>query len=113
MNLQGRLRGAPLIAVLGRDVTVRLLQISRSGCLLESADVLPIGVVAALSVEIEGRRYSDEVRVLRSQRVAGGGERHMVGVEFLWLRLPGKESLRSYAAALSTSSTHPRIDEGL
>jgi hypothetical protein len=102
-----------LIAVLGRDLFVRLLQISRSGCLLETAHALPIGATGTLSVQIEGRQYSDEVRVLRAQRVAGAGERHEVGVEFLWLQPPGEASLRSYAATLTDSAPQPATgDDG-
>jgi hypothetical protein len=101
MSLHGRLTSSKVIAVLGRDVLVRLLQISRSGCLLEASRAMPVGAIAALSVDIEGRQYTDEVRILRSQLVAGAGERYEVGVEFLWLRLPDETSLRSYAATLT------------
>jgi hypothetical protein len=96
----GLLTGPSVIAVLGRDVVVRLLEISRSGCLLESSHAMPAGTIAALAIEIDGREYSDDVRVSRSQLLAGVGERYQVGVEFLWLRLPRARSLRSYAATL-------------
>ena len=97
----GPLTGSNVIAVLGREVVVRLLEISRSGCLLESSHSMPAGTIAALSIEIDGREYMDEVRVSRSQPLAGVGERYAVGVEFLWLRLPWERSLRSYAATLT------------
>ena len=96
----GLLTGPSVIAVLGRDVVVRLLEISRSGCLLESSHAMPAGTIAALAIEIDGREYTDDVRVSRSQLLAGVGERYQVGVEFLWLRLPREQSLRSYAATL-------------
>ena len=96
----GVLTGPSVIAVLGRDVVVRLLEISRSGCLLESSHAMPAGTIAALAIEIDGREYTDDVRVSRSQLLAGVGERYQVGVEFLWLRLPRERSLRSYAAML-------------
>ena len=97
----GLLTGPSVIAVLGRDVVVRLLEISRSGCLLESSHAMPAGTIAALAIEIDGREYMDEVRVSRSQLLAGVGERYQLGVEFLWLRLPREHSLRSYAATLT------------
>ena len=59
-------------------------------------------------IEIDGREYMDEVRVSRSQLLAGVGERYAVGVEFLWLRLPWERSLRSYAATLTSDSTRLR-----
>ncbi len=100
----GPLTGSNVIAVLGRDVVVRLLEISRSGCLLESSHPMPAGTIAELSIEINGREYMDEVRVSRSQLLAGVGERYAVGVEFLWLRLPWERSLRSYAATLTSDT---------
>ena len=87
----GLLTGPSVIAVLGRDVVVRLLEISRSGCLLESSHAMPAGTIAALAIEIDGREYMDEVRVSRSQLLAGVGERYQLGVEFLWLRLPREQ----------------------
>ena len=103
----GLLTGPSVIAVLGRDVVVRLLEISRSGCLLESSHPVPADTIAALAVEIDGQAYMDEVRVSRSQLLAGVGERYQLGVEFLWLRLPQDHSLRSYAAMLTGDSTRP------
>ena len=108
----GLLTGPSVIAVLGRDVVVRLLEISRSGCLLESSHAMPAGTIAALAIEIDGREYMDEVRVSRSQLLAGVGERYQLGVEFLWLRLPREQSLRSYAATLTGNSTRLAIDSG-
>ena len=103
----GLLTGPSVIAVLGRDVVVRLLEISRSGCLLETSHAMPEGTTAVLSIEIDGLEYMDEVRVSRSQLLAGVGERYAVGVEFLWLRLPREHSLRCYAATLTGNSTRP------
>jgi hypothetical protein len=105
----GLLKNSRVIAVLGRDVVVRLLEISQAGCLLESSHAIAIGTIAALSIDIDGREYMDEVRVSRSRLRAGTGERYELGVEFLWLRLPGKQSLRSYAATLTDDSTQPGV----
>jgi hypothetical protein len=105
----GLLTGRSVIAVLGRDVVVRLLEISRSGCLLESSHAMPSGTIAALAVEIDGREYTDDVRVSRSQLLAGAGGRYQVGVEFLWLQLPQERSLRSYAATLLSDSKRQTI----
>ena len=111
MSLPEVLTGRSVIAVLGRDVVVRLIEISRSGCLFESSHAMPTGTIAALSVEIDGREYVDEVRVSRSQLLPGAGERYEVGVEFLWLRAPREQSLRYYAARLTSSSTPPSIGD--
>jgi hypothetical protein len=96
-----------LIGVLDRDLTVEVVEISRSGCLLESSSAIPVGTVAALTVEINGAVYTDDVRVARCEALPGAGERHYVGVAFLPLRRPGKQSLRLYAAALASGSIGP------
>ena len=105
MSVPGMLKGPSVIAAIGREVKVRLIQISRSGCLLECSQAMPAATVAMLSVDINGRRYADEVRVSRSRQVSGAGERYEVGVEFLWLHPPLERSLRQYAAVLTVSWT--------
>ena len=89
------------LGVLARDMSVRLLEISRGGCLLESSHFVPVGTLGALSVVVDGTEYDDEVRVVRCQLVPGAGNTHRVGVEFLTLHLPGDKSLRRYAAGLA------------
>ena len=42
------LKANDLVAVLGREVSVRLLDISASGCLLESASRLTLGLIKQL-----------------------------------------------------------------
>ena len=108
MSLPGLLKRTGMVAVLGRAVSVRLLQISRSGCLLECSHAIATGTVATLSLDIDGRRYSDEIRVCRSQRVSGAGERYEVGVEFLWLDPPLERSLRQYGALITSSWSSQR-----
>lgn len=90
-----------VIGVLDCEMKVSVAEISRGGCLLESSSAIPVGTVASLSVEIDGEVYGEDVRVARCLTIPGGGERHYVGVEFLTLRRPGRESLRLYAASLA------------
>ena len=90
----GLLTGPSVIAVLGRDVVVRLLEISRSGCLLESSHAMPAGTIAALAIEIDGREYRDEVRVSRSQLLVGVGERY---------ESPGSSSVKGSISGLADS----------
>ena len=92
------------LGVLARDMSVRLLEISRSGCLLESSCSVPVGTLGALSIDVDGSEYVDQVRVVRCQIVPGAGNTHRVGAEFLSLHLPGDRSLRRYAAELAVDS---------
>jgi hypothetical protein len=102
--------GCNPVASLGRDVVVELVDVSRSGCLLNSPVLIPAGTLGILNLEIDGELYSDDVRVARCLKVPGTGERHHIGVEFLALRQPTRESLRCYAASLvkDTDGVEPR-----
>jgi hypothetical protein len=87
-----------VIGVLGRDLTVRLLEISRAGCLLESSHPAAIGTVGSLTVDVHGTAYVDRLRVTRCEAIAGAGDRHHLGAQFLSLYTPGDKSLRHYVA---------------
>jgi len=93
-----------VVGLLHRSMTVTLAEISRGGCLLESTSPITAGTVGTLTIEIQGTTYTDYVRVARCSRLAGAGERHHVGVEFLPLERPAKQSLRLYVAALGAGS---------
>ena len=88
------------VGSLGRDVRVELVDLSRSGCLLNSPVMIPAGTIGILTLEIDGELYADDVRVARCLKVPGTGECHDVGVEFLELRPPRRTSLRRCAASL-------------
>ena len=91
--LDAFLKSHDVVAVLGRDVPVRLLDISSSGCLLESAFRLEIGTHGSLRVLFDGQEFSDDIRVMRCQASAGSGSFHL-GAEFLWTMVPKDFSLR-------------------
>ena len=72
-----------LVGVLTREIPTRLVEISRSGCLLESGHRIEEGTVGALRIEVEGQTYLDDIRATRCVAIAGSGSRFLVGVEFL------------------------------
>jgi hypothetical protein len=100
-KLDAILRTPGLLGLLGRDLSVRLLDISLSGCLLECSAAVPAGTLATLSVAFDGGRYRDHVRIARCQRVNGAGSKHHLGVEFLWLSAPAPQSLRRFAGEIA------------
>jgi hypothetical protein len=87
-----------LIGVLGRDITVTLVEISRSGCLLESPCALDAGTLGMLRLTTQGVEYSDAVRIARCAELPGTGGRFHIGAEFVWLDAPEPNSLRRLAA---------------
>ena len=80
-------------AVLIRDIPVCLLDVSLSGCLLESRTRLQTPVAGQLSVNVNGEARVDDIRLSRCVFVEGGVA-YRAGAEFLWIELPGERSLR-------------------
>lgn len=72
-----------LVGVLTREIPTRLVEISRSGCLLESGIRVVEGTVAALRLEIDGKVCTEDVRATRCVAVAGSGSSFLIGIEFL------------------------------
>jgi len=85
---------AESVAVLTRELHIRLVNCSLSGCLLEANASLPVGTVAALTLRIGDHEFNDDVRVVRCQPIAGAGSLHHIGAELLWTTVPGQRSLR-------------------
>ena len=83
-----------IFGVLARNVPSRLLEISRSGCLLESGHRVEDGTVAELRLQVGDELLADDVRVTRCVRVEGSGSIYLVGAEFLQTRRPGVRSIR-------------------
>jgi PilZ domain len=83
-----------LVGVLTREIPTRLVEISRSGCLLESGHRIEEGTVGALRLEVEGRTYLEDVRATRCVAIAGSGSSYLVGVEFLQTARPDAASIR-------------------
>ena len=86
---------AESLAVLTREVRIRLLNCSLSGCLRPADGPLPVGTVAALTLRIGDHEFTDGVRFVRCQAIAGAGPLHHIGAELLWTAAPGHKSLRA------------------
>jgi hypothetical protein len=95
------LRSPDLVAVLGREIPVQLINISNSGCLVATTSALPEGVTVSVRLDFGGVEYSDDVRVVRCTRVEGSSEYHL-GMEFLWTTPPGERSMRRVIASVQT-----------
>lgn len=102
--LDAILRSNDLVAVLGREVPVRLIDISGSGCLLESRSRLEKGTTGTLRVVYEAQEFSDDVRIIRCRAGEGAGNLYYVGAEFLWTTSPTERSLRRVLATLQSKA---------
>jgi hypothetical protein len=99
-RLEAMLAADDVIGVLARETAARLVNVSESGCLLESEAYLEPGTTGTLRVAVSGDAYSDVVRVTRAQQVRGARSAWQVGVEFLWTSRPGSWSLRGMVSRL-------------
>ena len=93
------LRSDDLVAVLGREIPVRLVNISGSGCLVGATSSLHEGATASVRLDFGGVEYTDDVRVARCTRIEGSSE-YQLGMEFLWTTAPGERSMRRVIASL-------------
>ena len=85
---------ADTLAVLGKELSVRVLNGSPSGCLFETSSRIDVGTIASLRVHLNGHEFLDDVRVIRCQQIEGAGSLFHVGAEFLWTATPSRHSLR-------------------
>jgi hypothetical protein len=80
--------------MLARNVPMRLIDIGRSGCLLESHQRLENGTLGELRLQVADETFVDDVRVTRCVLVEGSGSLYRVGAEFVQTRRPGEHSIR-------------------
>jgi len=93
-------------AVLIRDVPVCLLNVSLSGCLLESRTRLQTPVAGQLRVIVNGEARVDDIRLSRCVFVEGSGVVYRAGAEFLWTDLPGERSVRRAVSLFQDGARH-------
>ena len=82
------------LSVLTREVEVRVLNCSASGCLVESTRQLAVGTIASLRLALGDEEFVEDVQVVRCQQIEGAGSLFHMGAEFLWTAVPGERSLR-------------------
>jgi PilZ domain len=102
--LDAILQANDVVAVVAREVGVRLVDISVSGCLLESSRQLSLGAMGTLLVTFEGRTLVDDVRVIRCRLSEGSSGIYHIGAEFLWTNAPHDGSLRRIVTRLQASA---------
>jgi hypothetical protein len=82
------------LAVLVRELAVRLVNCSRAGCLFEADKAVDPGTVGTLSLVIDGHELADHILVVRCQAIAGAGPLHHVGARLLWVETPSAHTIR-------------------
>jgi hypothetical protein len=103
-SIDAILRAQDVVAVLGRDVAVRLVDISNSGCLIQSETRLAEGTIGTLRLSVDGVDYTDDVRIVRCQAPVVGDSWFRLGAQFLWTTHPGERSLRRMIVGMQTGT---------
>ena len=106
-TLDAILSAHDVVAVLGRDVAVRLVDISNSGCLIQSETRLAEGTIGTLRLSFGGVDYADDVRIVRCQAPNVGDSWFRLGAQFLWTTHPGERSLRRVIAGVQSGAVKP------
>ena len=82
------------MGVLGREIEVRVLNCSPSGCLLETNAPIDVGTVGSLTLTVDGHDLLDHLVVVRCHPKQGAGSVYHVGAQFLWLGSLTRHTLR-------------------
>jgi hypothetical protein len=83
------------VGTLTKELPIRVLNCSVSGCLLEASARMEVGTVASLQLRWSDKELVEDVQVVRCQPLEGAGPRHHIGVEFLGTVPLDERSLRS------------------
>jgi hypothetical protein len=89
--------------VLTRDVRVRVVNCSASGCLLVSSVPVGVGTTGSLRLVVEGSAAEDTVQIVRCQAIEGAGPAYHLGARFLWTSPPRPDSVRHVVRRLAAN----------
>ena len=87
-------------ATLTRELSVRVLDVSASGCLVETRRRMEVGTIGTLQLRLGGEDCTDDFEVVRCEAVQGVRNVYHVGVRLLWTRPRRPGSIRHAAAGL-------------
>jgi PilZ domain len=94
-----RQKAADSTAVLTREVSVRVVDVSASGCLLETSQRLRVGTVGRLKTTFGRAEYAEDFEVVRCESIDRATSIFHIGVRFLWTSPRGPGSIR-YAVSV-------------
>ena len=89
---------------LTRQLSVRAVDISESGCLFVSRRRMEVGTIGTLRLRLGGEDCRDDVEVVRCERVKGTPTIYHVGVRLLWTRPRQAGSIRYAVSRYVTES---------
>jgi hypothetical protein len=97
MSEQPGSREQVTLIVFQQELPVQLVNVSRSGCLLQASRPVRVGTVGRLRVALDDTEYADDVRIARC--TSGKGTACELGVELLWV--PKRQEPQGEAPSLA------------
>ena len=101
------------LAVLTRELDVRIINVSAGGCLAESPSRLEVGLIGTLWLRFGNDEYADDIEVVRCQGIKGAGAIYHIAMRFLWttprLDRSIRQVIRRYAVDLRELPTTGRV----
>jgi PilZ domain len=98
---------------LTRELSVRVINISGSGCLVESQRRLEVGTIGKLRLQLGVEECGDDIEVVRCETVEGARSIYHVGMRFLLTtpRNPGsiRYAVSRHAAGLALQLPPTRL----
>jgi hypothetical protein len=85
-----------------RELRARIIDISQSGCLIETRRRLDVGAVGTLQLQFGTGEFRDDFEIVRCQAVEGTRSLYQVAMRFLWTTPRHICSIR-YAVALGAA----------
>ena len=70
-------------AVLLRELSIRLIDVSAGGCLIESERWIEVGTIGTLQVRLGSEECKDDVEVVRCEAIRGATTVYHVGMRLL------------------------------
>ena len=108
-----RLSSEELLGVMVVTVPSRLVDVSRTGCLLETERHIVTGTIGEIRIAVPGQVLSEELRVTWGNRVEGAGALCRVGTEFLRTRrLDGSCLRRAFHSVLDGHTQQRTVSTG-
>ena len=99
-------------ATLTRELSVRVIEVSASGCLVETRHRMEVGTIGTLQLRLGGQDCSDDFEVVRCDAVQGVRNAYHVGIRLLWTKPRKAGSIRYAVASLQAvwdQSGTPRV----
>ena len=93
-------------ATLTRELAVRVIDVSESGCLVETRRRMEVGTIGTLQLRLGGQDCSDDFEVVRCDAVQGVPNLYHLGVRLLWTK-PRKAGSIRHAVASHLAELEP------